>query len=399
MMGAPRSRASLATGRQPGRVRECRPGCFPVTEVIADVAAGKMVVVIDDHGLEIQGELMVAAQHASAAVVHFMSRNAGGLICLALTPERCEELQLPPMVAAGPSGDHPAFTVTIDSRRGGTTGMSVHEQAHTMRLAGSAAIGPQDIMMPGHVHPLRARAGGVLERAGYAEAAVDLARFADLAPAGVICEIQNADGSMARGPDLYQYCVKHHLKMITIADLASHRRRHDKVVDRVVAAALPTQFGDFRAFGYRARTDGAEHVAFVTGEVSGPSDALVRVHFECRAGDILHSTLCPCRQRLEESLRRISEARCGVLVYLRPESGLGLCGECHAARISVCDDDRREVTAPDVVRRQRGYRISEQILRDLGVKSLQWLIAHAGEPRGFDHSELAVAAEVWLTAS
>src|SRR6201996_1788981 len=238
-----------------------------IEEALEDIAVGKMVVVVDDEDRENEGDLVMAAQFVTPDAINFMTRQAGGWICLALTPERCDELGLELMTQKNESSHQTPFTVTIEARHGVTTGISVHDQAHTMQTAIGPMKGPDEIVKPGHVRPLKAKPGGVLERTGHTEASVDLARLAGLNAAGVICEIQNEDGSMARGEDLAVYCFKHQLKMVTIADLIAYRRMHDKLVERVVDTALPTAFGDFVAVGYRSLVDNKHHVALVKGDV------------------------------------------------------------------------------------------------------------------------------------
>jgi len=236
-----------------------------IEEALEDIASGRMVVVVDDEDRENEGDLVMAAQFITPDSINFMTRQAGGWICLALTPERCDELGLDLMAAKNESAHQTPFTVTIEAREGVTTGISVHDQAHTMQVAIDPSKGEADIVTPGHVHPLKAKAGGVLERTGHTEASIDLARLAGLNPSGVICEIQNEDGSMARADDLAAYCFKHGLKMITIADLIAYRRRNDKLVERVVSTGLPTGFGDFQVIGYRSLVDDKHHVAMVKG--------------------------------------------------------------------------------------------------------------------------------------
>src|SRR6478609_6043534 len=247
-----------------------------IDEAIDEIRQGKMVVVCDDEDRENEGDVVMAAQFVTPEAINFMAKEARGWICLALTPERCEELGLELMTAKNESALQTPFTVTIEAREGVTTGVSAHDRAHTMQVAVDPSTKPGDLVQPGHVSPLKAKAGGVLERTGHTEASVDLARLAGLMPAGVICEIQNEDGSMARADDLAVYCHKHGLKMITIAALIAYRRRHDKLVERVVETALPTGFGDFQVFGYRSLVDEKHHVALVKGDVSGKEDVLVR---------------------------------------------------------------------------------------------------------------------------
>src|SRR3954453_21376139 len=256
-----------------------------VEEALEDIAEGKMVVVVDDEDRENEGDLVMAAEHVTADDINFMATHARGWICLALTGERCDELGLELMSLKNESAHQTPFTVTIEAREGITKGISAADRAPTVRVAVDPEKGPQDIVKGGHVNPLKARPGGVLERTGHTEASIDLARLAGCIPAGVVCEIMNEDGSMARVGDLQAYCFKHSLRMITIADLIAYRRRHDKLVERVVATSLPTGFGDFVAIGYRSLVDDKHHVALVKGDVAGKEDVLVRVHSECLTGD------------------------------------------------------------------------------------------------------------------
>ncbi len=285
-----------------------------VEEAIDEIRRGRMIVVCDDADRENEGDLVMAARFATPETINFMAKEGRGLICLALTAARCEQLGLDLMVNRGEATLGTAFTDTIGAAGG--SGTSAHDRAATIQAAISPAACPTDITVPGHVSPLRARDGGVLKRAGHTEAAVDLARLAGLAPAGVICEVMNDDGSMARLPDLVPYCERHGLKMITVADVIAYRRRTEKLVERVVETALPTTFGEFRALGYRSLLDDSHHVAMVKGEVSGRADVLVRVHNACLAGDVFHGITCDCHARLEESMELIEREGEGVLVYL-----------------------------------------------------------------------------------
>ncbi|MEA2137868.1 MAG: 3,4-dihydroxy 2-butanone 4-phosphate synthase / cyclohydrolase, partial [Solirubrobacteraceae bacterium] len=257
-----------------------------IDEALEDIRRGKMVVVCDDEDRENEGDLTMAAQFATPEAVNFMATHGRGLICLSLTPERCDELGLDLMAAKNESPFETPFTVSIEARHGVTTGISAHDRARTIQVAIEPDGGPREIVQPGHVFPLKSRGGGVLERAGQTEAAVDLARLAGLNPSGVICEIMNDDGTMARVDDLVGYCERHDLRMITVADLIAYRRRYDKLVERVVSTKLPTGFGEFDAVGYRELVGGKHHVALVKGEVAGAADVLVRVHSECLTGDV-----------------------------------------------------------------------------------------------------------------
>ena len=252
-----------------------------IEEALEDFRAGRMVVVCDAEDRENEGDLTMAAQFATPEAINFMRKEAGGIICLALTPERCDALGLDLMAAKNESRYETAFTVTVEAREGVSTGVSAHDRAHTIQVAIDPSSMPRDLVQPGHVFPLKAKRGGVLERTGQTEASVDLARLAGLIPAGVICEVMNDDGTMARVPDLEAYCARHGMRMVTVADLIAYRRRHDKLIERVVEAGLPTKFGDFQVVGFRSLVDDKHHVAMVKGEVAGRDDVLVRVHSEC----------------------------------------------------------------------------------------------------------------------
>jgi 3,4-dihydroxy 2-butanone 4-phosphate synthase/GTP cyclohydrolase II len=286
--------------------------------------------------------------------------------------------------------------VTIEAREGVTTGISVHDQAHTMQVAVDPTKGQDAIVTPGHVHPLKAKAGGVLERTGHTEASIDLARLAGLNPAGVICEIQNEDGSMARADDLAAYCFKHGLKMITIADLIAYRRRHDKLVERVVETGLPTGFGDFRVFGYRSVVDDKHHVALVKGDVDGKEDVLVRVHSECLTGDVFHSLRCDCGEQLESALSMIEAEGQGVLLYLAQEGrGIGLLNKLKAYKLQeegldTVDANLKLGLPADL----RDYGIGAQILVDLGLSSIRILTNNPKKIRGLEGYGLSVSAQI-----
>ena len=367
-----------------------------IEEAIEDIAAGKMVVVVDDEDRENEGDLVMAAQFVTPDAINFMTRQAGGWICLALTPERCDELDLELMAAKNESLHETPFTVTIEAREGVTTGISVHDQAHTMQVAVDPTKGRDDIVKPGHVRPLKSKSGGVLERTGHTEASVDLARLAGLNPAGVICEIQNEDGSMARGEDLAVYCFKHGLKLITIADLIAYRRRHDKLVERVVDTKLPTAFGDFVAVGYRALVDDKHHVALVKGDVAGKPDVLVRVHSECLTGDVFHSLRCDCGEQLESALAMIEREGEGVLLYLAQEGrGIGLLNKLKAYKLQEGGLDTVEANLElGLPADLRDYGIGAQILVDLGLSSIRILTNNPKKIRGMEGYGLSVTDQV-----
>src|SRR3954468_14889163 len=366
-----------------------------VEEALEDIAEGKMIVVVDDEDRENEGDLVMAAEHVTPDAINFMATHARGWICLALSPERCDELGLELMSAKNETPHQTPFTVTIEAREGVTTGISAADRAHTMQVAVDPAKGPDDIVVGGHVNPLKARAGGVLERTGHTEASVDLARLAGARPAGVICEVMNEDGSMARADDLTAYCHKHRLKMITIADLIAYRRRHDKLVERVVDTSLPTGFGDFVAVGYRSLVADKPHVALVKGEVAGHEDVLVRVHSECLTGDVFHSLRCDCGEQLESALAMIETEGRGVLLYLAQEGrGIGLLNKLKAYNLQDCGlvtvNANLKLGLPADL---RDYGIGAQILVDLGLSSIRILTNNPKKIRGLEGYGLSVSAQ------
>ncbi len=367
-----------------------------IEDALEDIRAGRMVVVCDDADRENEGDLTLAAQFATPEAVNFMAKEGRGLICLALTPERCDELGLDLMAAKNESPFETAFTVSVEAREGVTTGISAADRARTIQVAIDPHAAPRDLVQPGHIFPLKAKRGGVLERTGQTEAAVDLARLAGLNPSGVICEIMNDDGTMARVADLEAYTARHGLKMITVADLIAYRRTHDRLVERVVSTRLPTGFGEFEAVGYRSLIDDKHHVAMVKGEVAGEPDVLVRVHSECLTGDVFHSLRCDCGEQLESALAMIESEGRGVLLYLAQEGrGIGLLNKLKAYKLQDAGydtvDANLELGLPVDL---RDYGIGAQILADLGLSSIRILTNNPKKIRGLEGYGLSVTQQL-----
>jgi 3,4-dihydroxy 2-butanone 4-phosphate synthase / GTP cyclohydrolase II len=367
-----------------------------IDEALEDIRRGKMVVVCDDEDRENEGDLTMAAQFATPEAVNFMAKEGRGLICLSLTAERCDELGLDLMAAKNESPFETPFTVSIEARDGVTTGISAHDRARTIQVAIDSSSSPRDLVQPGHIFPLKSRPGGVLERAGQTEAAVDLARLAGLNPSGVICEVMNDDGTMARVEDLVEYCRRHELKMVTVADLIAYRRRHDKLVERVVSTKLPTGFGDFEAVGYRELIGGKHHVALVKGEIDGVEDVLVRVHSECLTGDVFHSLRCDCGEQLESALAMIETEGRGVLLYLSQEGrGIGLLNKLRAYKLQEGGIDTVEANLQlGLPADLRDYGIGAQILVDLGLSSIKILTNNPKKIRGLEGYGLSVSEQL-----
>ena len=367
-----------------------------IEEAIEDIRAGKFVVVVDAPDRENEGDLTIAAEHITPAAINFMATHARGLICLCLTEERCDELGLRPMTYNNQTPFETAFTVAIEAREGVTTGISAADRAHTIQVAIDPSKGPDDLVQPGHIFPLRARPGGVLQRTGQTEASVDLARLAGLNPAGVVCEIANEDGSMARVPDLVPYCERHGLKMITVSDLVEYRRRHEKLVERMTSVRLPTAYGEFTAVAFRETLTGKHHVALVKGEVEGRENVLVRVHSECLTGDVFHSLRCDCGEQLEQALARIGDEERGVLLYMAQEGrGIGLLNKLKAYELQENGLDTVEANLElGFPADGREYGIGSQILHDLGLTTIRILTNNPKKITGIEAFGLKVVEQV-----
>jgi 3,4-dihydroxy 2-butanone 4-phosphate synthase/GTP cyclohydrolase II len=347
-----------------------------VAEAVAEIKAGRMVVVVDDEDRENEGDLTLAAEFVTPEAINFMAKFGRGLICLTLTEERADYLRLGPMTQENTSRFGTAFTESIEAREGVTTGISAADRAHTIKVAIDPSSTAFDLARPGHVFPLRARKGGVLVRAGQTEASVDLARMAGLVPTGVICEIMNDDGTMARVPDLVKFCETHGLKMMTVADLIRYRLQNERYIHRVAESLMPTEHGDFRMIAYESEVDGGEsHVALVYGDVTSEEPVTVRVHTHCLAGDVFSTSLCDCRALVENSLRMIAEAGRGALVYLHNGSaGFGIDKTVAPARVMFHREHRsREGNEDRAHRTLRQVGLGGQILSDLGIHKIRLL--------------------------
>jgi 3,4-dihydroxy 2-butanone 4-phosphate synthase / GTP cyclohydrolase II len=372
-----------------------------VEEAIQDVRDGKFVVVVDAADRENEGDLTIAGQFATPEAINFMATHARGLICLCLTPERCDELELRPMAENNQAPLQTAFTVSIEAREGVTTGISAADRSATIQTAIDPSRGSGDLVQPGHVFPLRARPGGVLERTGQTEAAVDLARLAGLIPAGVVCEVMNEDGTMARVPDLAEFCERHEIKMITVADLIEYRRRTEKLVERTVAVRLPTAYGDFNAVAFREKLTGKTHVALVKGRVDGAEDVLVRVHSECLTGDVFHSLRCDCGEQLEQALSQIGAEERGVLLYMAQEGrGIGLLSKLKAYELQENGLDTVEANIElGFPADARDWGIGNQILADLGLSTIRILTNNPKKITGLEGFGLTVVEQVPIETS
>jgi len=376
-----------------------RQGPFAtIDEGLAALRNGHMIIVVDDEDRENEGDLTMAASKVTPEAVNFMVKHGRGLVCLAMTAERLDELDIPLEVADNSSRRETAMCVSIDAKAGTSTGVSAADRARTVRVAIEPGSKPSDLARPGHVFPLRARTGGVLVRAGHTEAAVDLSRIAGLGDAGVICEVMNEDGTMARVPDLTRFARRHKLPMITIADLIRYRMRTEGLVRRVAAASLPTSQGPFRIHAFESVIDGQTHVALVRGDIGDGLDVMVRVHSTCLTGDVFHSTRCDCGPQLDAALERLAKADRGVLLYLNQEGrGIGLANKIRAYELQdggldTVEANERLGFKPD----QRDYGIGAQILRDLGIRTMRLLTNNPRKFVGLEGYGLSVVESIPL---
>ena len=397
--GTRKRAASRAPEGRPRPVRAAQRSVFAsIEDAVAALRAGRMIIVVDDEDRENEGDLTLAADKVTPEAINFMARHGRGLICLSMTGARLDELEIPMAVADNTSRFETAFAVPIDVKSGTTTGISAADRAATVRAAIDPATRPGDLSRPGHVFPLRARDGGVLVRAGQTEAAVDLSRLAGLYPAGVICEIMNDDGTMARVPELRRFARRHDLLLVTVADLIRYRMRHDRLVRRVAAAALPTDHGEFRVVAYESVIDGQTHVALVRGSVGDGQGVLVRVHSRCLTGDVFSSSRCDCGRQLSLAMERIAAEERGVLLYLNQEGrGIGLGNKIRAYELQDQGLDTVEANEHLGFKAdQRDYGIGAQILGDLGVRTMRLLTNNPRKFIGLEGYGLSVRESVSL---
>jgi 3,4-dihydroxy 2-butanone 4-phosphate synthase/GTP cyclohydrolase II len=374
----------------------------PIEDAVAAIARGEIVVVVDDEDRENEGDLIMAAEFATQENIAFFVRHTSGVICMPLTAERTRELDLPLMVHDNTESHRTAFTVSVDYRQGTTTGISAADRAATIQALIDPATKPRDLARPGHIFPLRYSEGGVLKRAGHTEAAVDLARMAGLYPAGVLCEIVNDDGTMARVPDLEKFCEEHGLLMISIADMIRYRRQGEKLIRRVAEARVPTDWGDFTCYAYESLIDGETHMAMVRGAVSGEEDVLVRVHSECLTGDVFGSLRCDCGVQLDSAMQKVAEEGRGVVVYLRGHEGRGI-GIAHKLRAYELQDQGRDTVDANLDLGlpvdSREYGIGAQILVDLGITTMRLMTNNPSKRGGLEGFGLEITGRVPLESA